>query len=170
MTGPDTEEGFSPPPYPYDRLAEAARTAAAHPGGAIDLSVGTPCDPPPSAVVEALGTSGTERGYPASIGSAPLRGAAVAWMRRRFGVSLDPAQVAACVGTKEFVATRGVVPAACAPPVVTPSWPRPSPTRPTPWGRAWPGAGWSRSPPAATVAPTSRPSRTRTPGEPCACG
>ncbi len=105
MTGPDTEEGFSPPPYPYDRLADAARTASAHPGGAVDLSVGTPCDPPPPAVVEALGTSGTERGYPASIGSTPLRGAAAAWMRRRFGVSLDPAQVAACVGTKEFVAS-----------------------------------------------------------------
>ena len=71
----------------------------------MDLSVGTPCDPPPAAVVEALGTSGTERGYPASIGSAALRGAAADWMRRRFGVSLDPAQVAACVGTKEFVAT-----------------------------------------------------------------
>ncbi len=105
MTSRDTGGGFSPPPYPYDRLAAAAQTAAAHPGGAVDLSVGTPCDPPPKAVVDALGTSGTERGYPASIGSAPLRGAAADWMRRRFGVSLDPAQVAACVGTKEFVAT-----------------------------------------------------------------
>ena len=71
----------------------------------MDLSVGTPCDPPPDAVVEALGTSGAERGYPASIGSAALRGAAADWMRRLFGVSLDPVQVAACVGTKEFVAT-----------------------------------------------------------------
>jgi succinyldiaminopimelate transaminase len=105
MTGPKTHEGFSPPPYPYERLASAAQTAAAHPGGAVDLSVGTPCDPPPVAVVEALGTSGTERGYPASIGSPALRGAATDWMRRRFGVSIDPSQLAACVGTKEFVAT-----------------------------------------------------------------
>jgi succinyldiaminopimelate transaminase len=97
--------GFSPPPYPYDRLASAAQTAAAHPGGVVDLSVGTPCDPPPEAVVAALGSSGTERGYPASIGSPALRGAAADWMRRRFGVSLDPAQVASCVGTKEFVAS-----------------------------------------------------------------
>jgi succinyldiaminopimelate transaminase len=101
----DVEGGFSPPPYPYDRLAHASRRAAAHPGGAVDLSVGTPCDPPPGAVVAALGTSGTERGYPASIGSAAMRGAAAQWMERRFGVSLDPTQVAACVGTKEFVAT-----------------------------------------------------------------
>ncbi len=105
MSGGQAEEGFSPPPYPYDRLAAAAQSAAAHPGGAVDLSVGTPCDPPPKAAVDALGTSGTERGYPASIGSVELRGAAAEWMRRRFGVTLDPAQVAACVGTKEFVAT-----------------------------------------------------------------
>ncbi|HVA03254.1 MAG TPA: aminotransferase class I/II-fold pyridoxal phosphate-dependent enzyme [Acidimicrobiales bacterium] len=105
MSSRQTEEGFSPPPYPYDRLSAAAQSAAAHLGGAVDLSVGTPCDPPPRAVIDALGTSGTERGYPASIGSAGLRGAAADWMHRRFGVSLDPAQVAACVGTKEFVAT-----------------------------------------------------------------
>ena len=38
-------------------------------------------------------------------------GAARTGCERRFGVSLDAAQVAACVGTKEFVATRGLVPA-----------------------------------------------------------
>ncbi len=105
MSGPAAPVGFSPPPYPYDRLASAAQSAARHPGGVVDLSVGTPCDPPPDAVVAALGTSGTERGYPASIGSAALREAAAGWMRRRFGVSIDPGQVAACVGTKEFVAS-----------------------------------------------------------------
>ncbi len=105
MSAADTEAGFSPPPYPYDRLASAAQAAAAHGGGAVDLSVGTPCDPPPEAVVAALGASGTERGYPASIGSAALRHAAAGWIQRRFDVSIDPGQVAACVGTKEFVAT-----------------------------------------------------------------
>jgi len=105
LTEPQTEIGFSPPPYPYDRLSVAAQVAAAHPGGAVDLSVGTPCDPPPQGALDALATSGTERGYPASIGSAALRGASADWLRRRFGVSLDPSQVAACVGTKEFVAS-----------------------------------------------------------------
>jgi succinyldiaminopimelate transaminase len=97
--------GFTPPPYPYDRLDRAAALAAAVEGGVVDLSIGTPCDPPPPAVVAALGSSGTERGYPPSVGSAALRSAAAAWMARRFGVSLDPSVVAACVGTKEFVAT-----------------------------------------------------------------
>src|ERR1700688_628490 len=105
MSAPETEVGFSPPPYPYDRLGAVVETAASHPGGAVDLSVGTPCDPPPNAVVHALGTSGTERGYPASMGSAAMRSAAARWIERRFGVSLDPAQIAACVGTKECVAT-----------------------------------------------------------------
>ena len=103
-TGP-ADAGFAPPPYPYDRLAALARRADAHPGGVVDLSVGTPCDAPPDAVVRALATSGAERGYPASIGSEALRGASASWMARRFGAAVDPAQVAACVGTKEFVAT-----------------------------------------------------------------
>jgi succinyldiaminopimelate transaminase len=97
--------GFVPPPYPYDRLDGALAKAAQHEGGVVDLSVGTPCDPPPAAVVEALATSGAERGYPPSIGSAAMRQAAARWIDRRFGVAVPASQVAACVGTKELVAT-----------------------------------------------------------------
>jgi succinyldiaminopimelate transaminase len=97
--------GFVPPPYPYDRLAALVETASALPGGAVDLSIGTPCDPPPAFVVEALATSDAERGYPASIGSPAYRAAAAGWMARRFGVVVDPDLVAACVGTKELVAS-----------------------------------------------------------------
>jgi aspartate/methionine/tyrosine aminotransferase len=78
----------------------AARLA----GGAVDLSVGTPCDPPGAGVHEALARSGSEASYPPSIGTAELREAAAAWMARRFGVQVPPSQVAACVGTKELVA------------------------------------------------------------------
>ena len=77
---------------------------AALPGGLVDLSIGTPCDPPPPAVIEALARSGAERGYPPSIGSAAYREAAAGWMDRRLGIDVDPADVAACVGTKELVA------------------------------------------------------------------
>jgi succinyldiaminopimelate transaminase len=97
--------GFVPPPYPYDRLDAYKPVADAHEGGAVDLSIGTPCDPPPAAVVAALSSSNAERGYPPSIGSPALRAAATRWMRRRLGVDVDPGAVGACIGTKEFVGT-----------------------------------------------------------------
>jgi succinyldiaminopimelate transaminase len=96
--------GFVPPPYPYDRLQRFYPLAEEHDGGVVDLSIGTPFDPPPAAVVEALASSGTERSYPPSVGSLPLREAASAWMRRRFGIDVGPDLIAASVGTKEFVA------------------------------------------------------------------
>jgi succinyldiaminopimelate transaminase len=96
--------GFVPPPYPYDRLRELEAIAAAHDGGCVDLSIGTPTDAPPPAVIEALVSSGSERGYPPSIGSPAYREAAAGWMQRRLGVTVDPAHVAACIGTKELVA------------------------------------------------------------------
>jgi succinyldiaminopimelate transaminase len=92
------------PPYPYDRLAGLAKVAAAHEGGMVDCSIGTPYDPPLPAVIEALAASGTERGYPASAGSPQLRDAAAAWLVRRFALDEPPA-LAACVGTKELVAS-----------------------------------------------------------------
>ena len=99
-----TAAGFVPPPYPYDRLAPLIERAEAHDGGAIDLSIGTPCDPPPAAVREALAGSGTERGYPPSIGTPALREAVAGWFDRRFGVDVPASDVAACIGTKELVA------------------------------------------------------------------
>ena len=100
-----TSEGFVPPPYPYDRLDAFKALGARLPGGLVDLSIGTPCDPPPRAVVDALASSDAERGYPASIGSVALREAFSRWISRRFAVDLPVAQIAACVGSKEFVAT-----------------------------------------------------------------
>jgi succinyldiaminopimelate transaminase len=97
--------GFVPPPYPYDRLDRLKPAADAHDGGAVDLSIGTPCDPPPAAVVRALARSGAERGYPPSIGSPELRAAAQRWLARRFEVDVPVAQIGACIGTKEFVGT-----------------------------------------------------------------
>ena len=106
---PGRRGGFHPPPYPYDRLnalKSRAEDRFAGDGGLVDCSIGTPCDPPPHAVVEALATSGSERGYPTSPGSPAYRQAAGEWLARRFGVTLDSdTEVAACVGTKEFVAS-----------------------------------------------------------------
>jgi aspartate/methionine/tyrosine aminotransferase len=107
--------GFAPPPYPYDRLAELQARAEERFGpeagtidrsGIVDCSVGTPCDPPPGLVLEAMAGSDAERGYPASAGSVAYRRAAADWLARRFGVSVDAdTELAACVGTKEFVAS-----------------------------------------------------------------
>lgn len=97
-------EGFVPPEYPFDKLADLAELADRHEGGLVDLSIGTPCDPPPERVLAALAGSRTERGYPASVGSPELREAAAGWLLRRLGVEVAPGDVAACVGTKEVVA------------------------------------------------------------------
>ena len=98
--------GFQPPTYPYDRLEQYRVVASAFEGGAIDCSIGTPFDPPPRAVIEALSTSGAERGYPPSIGTLEYRTSAVGWLRRELGVEVDAdREIAACIGTKEFVAS-----------------------------------------------------------------
>jgi succinyldiaminopimelate transaminase len=97
---------FRLPPYPYDRLSGLAELAEAHDGGMVDCSIGTPYDPPLPAVIEALASSGAERGYPASAGSPQLREAAAGWLTRRFGLAdVAPSTLAACVGTKELVAS-----------------------------------------------------------------
>ncbi|HTW08702.1 MAG TPA: pyridoxal phosphate-dependent aminotransferase [Acidimicrobiales bacterium] len=100
-------EGFRPPPYPYERLRLLRVRAAAMDGGAVDLSVGSPCDPPPASVLAALATAdegGATRGYPSSAGSPAARQAVAEWFARRFGTEVDPAAIALCIGTKELVA------------------------------------------------------------------
>jgi succinyldiaminopimelate transaminase len=94
---------FVPPPYPYERLDGLKKLAQRLEGGAIDCSIGTPIDAPPAMVMEELARGVGARGYPSSIGSLDYRTAAATWVQRRFAVTLPVDQVAACVGTKEFV-------------------------------------------------------------------
>ena len=96
--------GFVPPPYPYDRLGGLVDLAGAHEGGAVDLSVGTPCDLPSAAVLDALAHAGSPHRYPPSVGTEPLRTSVAAWFDRRLGVGVRPTELAACIGSKEFVA------------------------------------------------------------------
>ncbi|HEX4863885.1 MAG TPA: pyridoxal phosphate-dependent aminotransferase [Acidimicrobiales bacterium] len=101
---------FEPPAYPYDRLDDLKAIASAHDGGVVDLSVGTPGDPPPGEVLDALNGGGDDhdrasRGYPASAGSLQLRQAVQEWTKNRLGVPIPLDSVSVCVGTKEFVAT-----------------------------------------------------------------
>lgn len=94
---------FVLPAYPYDLLEPIVALAAAHPGGAVDCSVGTPGDAPPREATLAMARSDRLAGYPPSIGLPIFREAAAGWLQRRFGIDVAPGAIAACVGTKEFV-------------------------------------------------------------------
>jgi succinyldiaminopimelate transaminase len=80
-----------------------------HPGGVVDLSIGTPVDDTPAVLTEALARAGNAPGYPTALGTAALRTAAAAWLRRRLGVAVadpfgpDPS-IVPTVGSKELVA------------------------------------------------------------------
>ncbi len=66
--------------------------------------MGTPVDPVPSVVSDALTSAAQAPGYPTTHGTARLREAATGWLARRHGVRADPDAVLPVIGTKEFVA------------------------------------------------------------------
>ena len=75
----DPAVGFVPPPYPYDRLRALERLADSLPGGVVDCSIGTPCDPVPDVAERAAAAAlAGSMGYPASAGSVALREASAA--------------------------------------------------------------------------------------------
>ena len=92
------------PGFPWDRLAPAAATAAAHPDGIADLSIGTPVDPVPAVIQDALTAAADSPGYPLTRGTQALRAAAAGWLARRHGVSASPDDVLPVIGTKELIA------------------------------------------------------------------
>lgn len=97
--------GLALPTFPWDTLAEAKDTAAAHPGGLIDLSIGTPVDEVAPGIQLALASNSADPGYPPTDGFPELREEIVAWLDRRYGVSgFEPDYVHPVVGTKEAVA------------------------------------------------------------------
>jgi succinyldiaminopimelate transaminase len=97
--------GVSLPDFPWDRLAPLGDAARAHPGGIVDLSIGTPVDPTPELIRHALAAASDAPGYPLTYGTAPLREAVAAWFARRRGVpGLNPDGVLPTIGSKEMVA------------------------------------------------------------------
>lgn len=93
------------PVFPWDKLEPYKATAAAHPDGIVDLSVGTPVDPVPALVQQALVAAADSPGYPTVWGTPALRDALVGWCERRLGaVSFDHTHVLPVVGSKELVA------------------------------------------------------------------
>ena len=107
MGDDDHAAGFVPPPYPYERLDALKRLADSLPGGVVDCSIGTPCDPVPEVAAHAAAAAlPSSMGYPASAGSAVVarrRGRVDRAAVRRRGRRAT--NVGACIGTKEFVAS-----------------------------------------------------------------
>jgi succinyldiaminopimelate transaminase len=93
------------PDFPWDSLAAETATARSHPDGVVDLSVGTPVDPVPDVVAEALRAAWNSPGYPQTWGTPRLRSAAVEALGRRYGVAgVVPDAVLPTIGSKELVA------------------------------------------------------------------
>ena len=101
------------PDFPWDSLApvkERARAFCAPEGdprgsGLVDLSVGTPVDPTPAVVQEALRSAADAPGYPQTYGTPDLREAVADWFGRRRGApDVDPDGVMPTIGSKELVA------------------------------------------------------------------
>lgn len=97
--------GLALPEYPWNAMEPYAAKAAHHPDGAVNLSIGTPVDPTPEIIQQALRAAADAPGYPTTHGTAALREAIADWFARRRNVpDLDPAAVMPTVGSKEFVA------------------------------------------------------------------
>nr|WP_204261946.1 succinyldiaminopimelate transaminase [Blastococcus saxobsidens] len=109
MTAPVPGAPRALPDFPWDSLAGARARAAQHPGGVVDLSIGTPVDSTPAVLREALAAAADAPGYPTALGTSALRAAAAGWLARRLGVEVaDPGgaepSVIPTVGSKELVA------------------------------------------------------------------
>ncbi|GGR68770.1 succinyldiaminopimelate transaminase [Streptomyces aureoverticillatus] len=93
------------PAFPWDKLEPYKATAAAHPDGIVDLSVGTPVDPVPELIQKALIAAADSPGYPTVWGTPELRDAITGWCARRLGArGLTHHNVLPIVGSKELVA------------------------------------------------------------------
>ncbi|WP_326711324.1 bifunctional succinyldiaminopimelate transaminase/glutamate-prephenate aminotransferase [Streptomyces sp. NBC_01474] len=93
------------PTFPWDKLEPYKKTAAAHEGGIVDLSVGTPVDPVPELIQKALIAAADSPGYPTVWGTPELRDALVGWSERRLGArGFTHHNVLPIVGSKELVA------------------------------------------------------------------
>jgi len=96
---------LSLPDFPWDALVPFGDRARQHPGGIIDLSVGSPVDPTPALIRDALKAATDAHAYPQVAGTPALREAIVEWYSRRRGVhDLTVANVLPSIGSKELIA------------------------------------------------------------------
>jgi succinyldiaminopimelate transaminase len=69
-----------------------------------DLSIGSPIDPTPTLVREALANAADSPGYPTVAGAPATNSAFAAWLTRRAGVSAEGLGIIPSIGSKELVA------------------------------------------------------------------
>lgn len=93
------------PDYPWDLMVPYAAQARRHPDGIVDLSIGSPVDPTPGLIRDALRAATDAHAYPTTVGTPELRQAIVDWFARRRGVEgLTLDAVLPTIGSKELVA------------------------------------------------------------------
>ena len=91
------------PDFPWDALAPYGDKAKAHPSCLIDLSQGTPVDPTPDFIQEALQKASNSPSYPVTAGTLELREAISNWASNNLGASGEFG-VLPLIGSKELVA------------------------------------------------------------------
>ncbi|NBO50999.1 MAG: succinyldiaminopimelate transaminase [Actinobacteria bacterium] len=91
------------PDFPWDLLAPYGEKAKKYQGGFIDLSQGTPVDPTPKFIQDALASASNSPSYPLTAGSEKLRSAIRDWATSNLGATGE-FDVLPVIGSKEFVA------------------------------------------------------------------
>ncbi len=95
------------PPYVFAWLDELKAVARDRGANLIDLGIGSPDHPVPDAIVEAIASAYRDpalHGYPPFRGTVRFREAVARFMKKRFGVEVDPEHEVLCVsGAKEAV-------------------------------------------------------------------
>jgi LL-diaminopimelate aminotransferase len=96
------------PTYVFAWLDELKAAARARGAELIDLGMGNPDQPTPPAIIEAITTAWRNpatHGYPPFRGTPRFRNSVAAYMKRRFGVDVDPETEVLCLsGAKEGIA------------------------------------------------------------------
>jgi len=97
------------PPYLFTRITQLKKEAYAKKLDVIDLGMGNPDQPTPGVIVDRLVDTvknhpNTHR-YPQAKGIPKFRKTVSQWMKRRFGVDLNPEnEITALIGSKEGIA------------------------------------------------------------------
>ncbi|MHB8760834.1 MAG: LL-diaminopimelate aminotransferase [Coriobacteriia bacterium] len=96
------------PPYLFAEIDRKRALKEAEGVDVISLGIGDPDLPTPQRIIDAMAeaiANPRNHQYPAYAGSKPYRAACAEWMKRRFGVELDPdTEVLALIGSKEGIA------------------------------------------------------------------